>query len=487
MEKKLLQEQKINQEVQNGILPVTEKDRVWRFWDAAWVNIGFAIATWCFMTGATTAMLVDFKTAIFVILAGNIIGVGILCIGTVICTTKYGIDQYTATIPFTGKNGMKFVVASFLIAQIGWVSVLSCMFGKSVQTLYDTFTGSESGNGVFVICALIAVFVSWLIVAKGPIVMKTFNKIVVPALSFVMIVIAFALFRHYDPQTLMAMEPLAPIGDDHVNLMLALEMNIAGALSWWPNMGGISRLTNSTRTAYWVNIIGIGLSCALAVILGAAAAFAVGGTDPASWMIPLGGMVLGVISLIFVALANLTSNSVVMYAVCLGLRQFKFFAKKSWTTVTLIFAAPCFVLVLFPDVVYGSYMLLLTACSLFFTPLMAMGFVDYFIFRKQKYDLRAIYNTSADSPYYYWGGINWVAVTVFISSIAIYIIVLNPFTWSYSPVFLYTTATGATALFAGVIYYILGKIFLVPRNIGDFEYHKQYREYVLSMNRNAGI
>ena len=51
-----------NREAQFLNIPTMKHERQYGFMDATFVNCGWAIATWCFLTGGLTANLVDFKT-----------------------------------------------------------------------------------------------------------------------------------------------------------------------------------------------------------------------------------------------------------------------------------------------------------------------------------------------------------------------------------------------------------------------------------------
>ena len=96
-----------NREAQFLNIPTMKHERQYGFMDATFVNCGWAIATWCFLTGGLTANLVDFKTAIIAAFAGNLIGVAIMLFAEITTTVKYGVDTYPTLVSFLGRNGMK--------------------------------------------------------------------------------------------------------------------------------------------------------------------------------------------------------------------------------------------------------------------------------------------------------------------------------------------------------------------------------------------
>jgi NCS1 family nucleobase:cation symporter-1 len=116
-------------------------------------------------------------------------------------------------------------------------------------------------------------------------------------------------------------------------IAVALELGIASGMSWWGGIGFLARNTKSRRNAIYPEIIQLGLSfgvvCSIALISG----LVVGSDDPTQWMVPLGGVFMGVLALVFVALANITSTSVSLFASGLALRHLPGLHKRGWKLV----------------------------------------------------------------------------------------------------------------------------------------------------------
>lgn len=458
-----------NNEAQFGLLPVTRKERVWNFMDHTYVNIGFAIATWCFLIGGTLSLFVDFWTAVIATLSGNMAAVLIMIIGTTLPSAKYGIDTYTPIISCFGRNGVKVIIAFITIFQVAWVIVLSTMFGRSVENVIEGFISTEFQTpAVFTGFGIFAVFLCWLIVWKGPLVMKRLNSIVAPLLLVLMCGMLILITKNTGWDVIVNAKPTQPYDSQWINFLIAFELNLGAGLSWWPNMGGIARLCKTTRAAYWPSIFGLVLAATIGTAIGVATALLYGNSDPTEWMIPLGGLGLGVIALLFVAIANLTSNSIVVYNICLGLKQFKFFYNRSWGVVTGIFMLPVFVGMFCATQIYDNFYILLGFTCTFYCPLVAIQLIDYFIFRNQTIDLKACFDATPDSEYNFFKGFNWVALFTFLSGMPVYLIFLNPVTLVNSNLFQYITATGGALLYAAVVYYVLGRIFLLKGNEGGY-------------------
>ena len=466
---------KYAKESQFSVIPVTKKERTLGILDSSLVNCGWGIATWCFLTGGTLATLVDFKTAFVIALVGNTLGVTLAALASSLPSNKYGIDTYTSMISFLGKNGMKIVFAFFLATNVGWVTVLSSMCARSAQNIYEYAKGAVAPDWTFPAITIVAALLTWLIVVKGPSALKMMNRIMVPGLIIVMMIMIVAMVTNFSMSDVLKAEPLEPYPSKALNIWFAFELSVGAGLSWWPGLGALARLNKNAKTTYWGNVIGLSFACVAMCSIAVAAAFAIGGSDPTTWMIPLGGIVLGGLALFFIALANLTSNSYVMYNTCLGLKNYGFFLNKSWFFVTASFMVPVIVLSFFPDFVYGNYQMLLNFCVALFGPLSVLQLLDYMVFRKQYIDLRSLYNHRSDSDLYYKGGVNWGAVIIFIASVAVYCIILNPVTWGYNPIFEYVSASIPSILFCFVAYYIYGKAVIIPKNMGNVNFYKDIK------------
>ncbi|MCQ4635197.1 cytosine permease [Anaerovorax odorimutans] len=459
-----------NQESQFGVLPVMKEDRVYNLFDNSCINVGLAIATWCFMIGGSVALFVDFWPAVIATLVGNMISVLVMAIMPCSASATTGADNYTLAASYMGRNGRYILMAFITIFQIAWLIVLSIMFARSVSNVTAAFMGVESMSPMFtMIISLIAVAIVFLVVWKGPLVIKRFNNVVAPMMVIVIIGLLVILSRNIGWDVITSADPIAPNDNQWVNFLLAVELSFGAGLSWWPNMGGMSRLCKTTKAAYWANLAGLILAATVGTALGVAAAITIGSDDPTEWMLPLGGLVFGVIALIFVAIANVTSNATVAYNICLGLKDIKIFRDKKWAIVVAIFLVPVAIgLILFPNQIYDHFYILLGVTCTFYVPVVTISTIDYFVLRKKKLDIRGLYDRTSTSVYSYWGGFNWVAILVFALAMPFYLVFLNPATLVYQTPFMYCTASGGVFVVVAIVYYILAKVFLVNKGIGGY-------------------
>jgi NCS1 family nucleobase:cation symporter-1 len=468
------QEGNPEQEAAFSTLPVLREERIWGFGDFTWVNIGLAIATWAFLIGGSTALFVGAKAGIAAIIIGNVIAVPLMALATCVPSAKYGLEQYTSLRSVFGKNGTRLIVFGFVtLIEMGWAAVLAIMFGRATTNVADEAFGMKaSPNGAFVIAmALAAIAISWFILVKGPVSIKWFNRIVAPGLTLVTVVMLVLIFSAKSWGEILAAKPIEPFGDRLLDYMIAIEFNLAAGFSWWPVMGSLARLTRTQRASFWPNMIGLYAAAVVASIVGLLAALALGDSDPTVWMIPLGGTLMGIIALVFVAFANVTSIVSIIYSTCLAIRLAggKLLEPVSWAVLTGVFFLVPAVAVFFPSVMYDNFFKFLVYTSLGFAPLSGVYLVDFFFLRRTRLHVRDLYEPSSRSRYAFWGDFNPAAIAAVIVGAVVYYVLLNPLSLEGLGVFRFVSASIPSFLAAGLVHYVLTKLFVQRLGKGGYE------------------
>ena len=463
----------VEREAAFGKLPVTREERVWSFADFTWVNIGLAIATWAFLIGGLTAVFLPAKEGIAAILIGNVIAVTLMALATCTPSAKYGVEQYTVLRSVLGLLGTRGIVFFFIaLIEMGWVAVLAIMFGRSSTYVLNETTGTSAGPNSLVVSifGLMAIFVSWLVLARGPVSIRWLNRIVAPGLAVVTVVMLVLIFSGTSWAEITAASPLEPFDGRHLNFMIAVEFNLAAGFSWWPVMGSLARLTRTQKAAVYPNLVGLFAAACLGEIVGLFAALSLGSDDPTVWMIPLGGAVLGVIALLFIALANVTSIVAISYSTCLAIRQTggRAISGLRWDVLTGLFFLLPSIAVFFPGSIYDNFFIFLAWTSVAFAPLTGIYLIDFFWLRRRRINVRALYDESPGSPYSFWAEINPVAVVAFALGSITYVLMMNPQTLETNPLFLYLSASIPSLLVAAGVH-AAGTI-VVNRRMGKGAY-----------------
>lgn len=464
----------VSREATFGSLPVTRDERVWNFTDFTWVNVGLAIATWAFLVGGATALMVGLAEGLLAMVIGNAIGVVMMLLASVVSSQRYGVEQYTVLRSVFGFGGVAVLVFTIILfTEMGWSSLLSVMFGRAVsQVSNQAFDTAIDPNGLVVTAfALVAIVVAWVILAKGPLTIRFFNRIVAPGLAVLTVGMLVLLLAETSVSELLDAAPLAPFDDDRLNFALAVEFNLGVGFSWWPVMGSLARLTTTPRAAMWPSFIGLFGATILAQAVGMAAALTLGDSDPTVWMVPLGGAWLGALALVFVAFANLTSLASIVYSTCLALRQAggRFLTRVPWPWLCAGFFVLPALLAFFPGLLYDQFLLFVTWTGAFLAAICGTVIADYFVLRKQRIDMRGLYSAGAASPYHFTGGFNIAALLSTGLGAVTYVLLYNPQTLETRPAFNLLTASVPAVVVAGVAHLLLTAVLVRRSGRGGYD------------------
>lgn len=459
---------------ERGDTPLLPGERIWGFWEFSYANSALAIATWAFLIGGATALFVGPKEGIAAIIIGNILGVMLVALPTCLPGGRYGLEQFTLLRSVFGANGSRLVyVLAVVFLTMGWLAVLGMMFGRSVDgliALVDAHQASPTGPLALVLAVLSIVLTGWM-VAKGPTSIKFFNMIVAPALVALMLGMLWMILQKHGFAELMAMPALAPPTENkHLNFMIAVEVNMAAGFSWWPYLGNLARLSKNERTAFWPNVVGIFGAASLGEIVGLLGAASMGNSDPTIWMTNVGGVVVGVVALGFIAFANVTSMVNILYTSIVGLRQIAWDSLRAmkWERLVALFCVIPVAIVIFTPGIYDGFFIFLVWTSALNSALSGIGIADYFLLRRQRVSLRSVFAAEGRSPFRFWGGFNPVALVALLAGFLIYVLIFNPQTLAASPLFAVLSASLPSCVLAGVVHYLLTRLLVIPKGYGDY-------------------
>ncbi|MFF5791820.1 purine-cytosine permease family protein [Paeniglutamicibacter sp. NPDC012692] len=461
-------------EAERGRAPLPPSKRLWGFWEYTWANAALAIATWGFLIGGSLALVVDVKGGLVAIILGNVLGVLLVGLAVSVSAGKYGTEQYTFMRSVFGHNGSRVIyTVAMILLTVGWLVVLGTMFGRSIDSAISVVSDREPDpNAPYIyVITIIAIALTAYIVAKGPTSIKLFNVIVAPALILVMGFMIWLFLSDSSLADLLALEALArPFDSNAVNFMIAVEINIAAGFSWWPYIGNLSRITKNERTAFWPNLIGIGFAASLGEAVGLIGAIKYGNADPTQWMAETGGLWLSAIVLVFIAFANITSMANILYTAVVGLRQMfgALLKNVSWEWLVYGFCiVPVIVMFAIPGL-YDGFMTFLVWTAAIYSALTGIMLVDYFFLRRQRVDLKQLFIEDKSSVYYFTGGYNIAAMAATVIGIAIFTVTFNPLSFEHTGYFQYTTASLLAAVAAGLIYWAMSALIVVPRGLGGY-------------------
>lgn len=477
--RKLSVEEQVATDATYGSYPLLQRERTWGGLDFTWVTISLAIATWAFMTGGATVLLVGFLDGIYAMLIGNSLGLGIMVLGSVVLSQRLGVEQYRALKSVFGIVGVAIVVFTVVvITEMGWTGLLGVLFGRAFTEISNqAFAAGFATYGPQVtIFSLLALFAGWVLLVRGSVTLSKLNRFIAPGLIIVVVLMMWLLMSQHSFADLLAAKPMAPFPDDRLNFMMAVEFNLGAGLSWWPVMGTLARLTKTPKAALWPAYGGIFFGTVVAQVVGMAAALLIGEADPTAWMVPLGGPLLGVLTLLFVGFANVTSMASIAYSTVLALKQSsgQRLAKIKWPLLCAAFLVLPAILSFFPAFMYEKFMTFVVLSGVFIAALCGVIIADYFVLRRQRVLVRELYAHGKDDPLRFTGGVNISALFAVAAASVFYLWVYNPITLAAQPFFAYATASLPAVLLAGIIHTVFAYFLYVRRGKGGYRLPDQF-------------
>ena len=435
-----------------GREPMLPHEREYRFWSAHGTCFAYTIATWCFLTGGIVANYVGAVEGIVCLIAGNLIGTMMVSASLSMGCHRYGLEQIDFCKPAFGQRGALIVLVFYLFNMIGWSGLILIMFGNGIVNIVDAM-GYEPPQWLVGAGVLLGIWVTYIITTRGVHLLSLFNNIITPGLIIVVAFMFYVLVTAHGWDEITAAAPLDPLPTPWLNYAIAVELGIASGISWWGGVGFLARNTKSRRNAIYPEVIHLGfmqgIVCSIALVSG----LVVGSDDPTRWMVPLGGLFMGVLALGFVALANITSTAVSLFASGLALRHVPGLHKRRWKQIILLTCLPLFFVAIWPREVFDLGGTFLAYNGTMQAPVAGILLVDYFFLRKQHIHLRSIFEAAPSGQYYYSKGFNILALGAVIIGQIAYFVIYDPFTDEANELFRYVPASVAAFCLPAIVYW----------------------------------
>ncbi|HSF01997.1 MAG TPA: hypothetical protein VLA62_03230, partial [Solirubrobacterales bacterium] len=330
-----------------GRMPILLPERVYGTAGAHASCFAYAVATWCFLTGGYAAELVGAVQGVVCLVAGNLLGVFLATMTLSLGCQRYGLEQIDFCKPAFGQRGARVILVFYLINMIGWSGLILVMFGNGIRNIAEAL-GYAPGGWIVGAGVAVGLGITYWIVTRGVHLLNVSNGIITPCLVVLIGFMVWMLFREHGWQAIASAPPLDPGPRPWLNYLIAFELGVANGISWWGGIGFIARNTRTPRISVYPQILQLGLSGGLVACVALFSALVVQSEDPTEWMVPIGGVGMGVVALVFVVLANVTSVAVSLYASGLALRHVPAFRALSWQRVVGMLIVLCLPFVFWP-------------------------------------------------------------------------------------------------------------------------------------------
>jgi NCS1 family nucleobase:cation symporter-1 len=436
--------------------PLLPKERTWGAARLTLTLATTAAATWCYLIGESVGSYLGFIKGGLALGAGCMIGMLLVLLAAGPTCVRFGIDSIAATKPQFGSRGWVVPAALQAVSIIGWNSLLIIFFAKSAVQLcvaLGILDLNEHSSALVPLLTVAACAIIFAALRRGATGVSMVSNILV-AHVFIGLWMLYLLVSRRWPE-LIAAQPLNASGNHLWNYTTGIELGIGATLSWWPYIGAMIRMAPNGRTIVLPVMLGMAAPVPLLSLIGLAGSLVLKSSDPTEWLRIVGGPTYAIVSLTFVTAANFGTTTAGIYASAIGLRNFSSLQKRTWTTLLLITIAPVALVGIFiPELFFAKFGNFLALIGVAFAPLCGIQLVDYFVLRRGRIDIRAIYTEGPQQPYYFWRGVNPAAMLALAAGCTTYIALLNPLSYESAALYPYLTASLPAVVMAALAYYL---------------------------------
>jgi NCS1 family nucleobase:cation symporter-1 len=399
----------------HGIEPIPDADRdstpVQQFW--IWAGANIAPINW--VLGALGIVLgLSLIETILVVTIGNLVGCalfGAFCV----MGHRTGVNQMVLSRSAFGRRGAYVPGVAQLLLTMGWVGVNTWVVLDLTLGVLDEI-GLEGGTTLKYVIGFFLMAVQALIAIYGFYLIRTFEKYTVPVAALIMVVMSILAWTKSDVtwsnSTVHGSDKLTSISQ------LLTAIGIGWGISWFTYSSDYTRFVArkyTDRQVFWGTALGMFLPTVWLAALGASIASSGTETDPSQLVASVFGvMTIPVLLLIMhgpIATNILNLYSCSLAALSIGLRS----ARWKVTAAAAVVGSGVLVAFIQSESFATSFDNWIVSIIVWISPWAGITLVEYFVLRRGKVDVPALYEPHDRSPY---GDINWPAIVALVLGLA---------------------------------------------------------------------
>ena len=458
-----------------GRLPILPEERIYRrFGSFLWTCTSFSAATWAFLIGGSLPSVGNTLIGVLGYLCGVILGLVPVTLSSGLPSYRYGVEPIDAAKAAFGVNGAVLPLVGALATMIGWTYVVVALTARGAAGLLQVMRHEERPNETAaIVVALAALVMVWAVARRGPRLFQRLSQYTAPIQLAITLLILYLLIHRFDWSVLWTsnIAPSNALTQDHrLGFAYAVEFGVANGLTWWPIVGGLTRLVDKPRHLLGPSVIGIGvLGAAFISAVSALGAARVGSPDPIVWLLAIGGPILGSAMLAFVLAANLITMVILTYLAGVTIQQLRPLTRISWDLILAVLLIPGIYVAFRTTWVLDVVMNWMLYNGVMFVGVTGITLVDYLVLRRQRLSLPDLFTRSNVGCYWYWGGVNWIAVLVVLIVTVGYLMMYDPSSYRAVGAFRFLGAGIPMVMLAAGLYFVLAQLVLRPLGRGGYQ------------------
>jgi putative hydroxymethylpyrimidine transporter CytX len=393
-----------------GVQPVPVDHRRLRPWDLAVLWGDLAVSLLVMVAGALLVPGLSTKEALAVIVIGTLLGTVLLSLAGMV-GTRTGVPTMVSLRAALGIRGSYGASALNILQLVGWAALEIIIMAQAARALtehYIDFSGYYVWLVFFGLVGM-AMAVGGPIVVVRQVMQKFGVWVILAAASW----LTFYLFYEYDVGEIWRRSGEGGFP----NFWQGVDLVAALPVSWLPLVGDYSRFARRAAPAALGTYIGYAIANIWFFTLGMLYVQALQ-TDPGGFVDALVKMLLplaaGWTALIVLLVGETDEAFANIYSTAVSIQNLV----PKVTHAMLAVAVGCVAIVVAVSLDLVEYETFLFLIGGIFVPVFGMLIADYFVVRRQRYQVDELYRSSG--AYWYGSGINPVAAVVWVVAFFVY-------------------------------------------------------------------
>ena len=284
------------------IRPASRAEQAQSTLDLFLIFVGANVVATTFQVGASLSSSFSLPATMTLVAVGSVAG-ALLVAALAPLGPRLRVPSVIAARPALGIGGASLVAVVLYVTNFAWIAVNNVIAASASAHVGAAWIGGAAGSQTAwaIGLGLLATLVVW----RGPRAVAHADRVAVPAVLIVAVALTVACARAPFPSAAPSAAPAASM-----SWWRGLDVVIGYQVSWILMFADYSRYTRSVRGSAIAVFLGLAVTSAWMMPLGAIAARAAGTNDPGAMMDAVG---LGAAGALLLTLATLTTNFVNIY------------------------------------------------------------------------------------------------------------------------------------------------------------------------------